>query len=50
MIIYIENLVNSFNLLKNYVEDHKDNAELNEIFKTFSESFGYTTDGIHRIK
>lgn len=50
MVVYIENLVSAFNMLKDYVEAHEGDKELNDIYKAFGDSMGYTSSGEHKIR
>lgn len=50
MIVYIENLVKAYNMLKQYVKKHSDDEELKGIFAAFGNAFAYTVDGVNKIR
>ena len=45
MIFYVKNFLKAFNMLKEYVKKHSEDAELQEIVNAFGESYGYTASG-----
>ena len=49
MIVYIKELMKAFRMLEEYAKAHEENTELNNIFKEFSNSIGYTASGENRF-
>ena len=49
MIFYVKKCLTAFNMLKEYAKKHSEDAELQEIFNTFGESFGYTASGEDKL-
>ena len=45
MIFYFRVFLKAYNMLKEYVDKHEGDSELNSIVKLFSQSYGYTASG-----